>query len=419
LPRASARGATLVTAGALLGALAAAPSTARAQSAYQRAVEMATASMTNDSAAVARLLDAGAKPDTPRDDGSTALMSAASWGRVGIARLLLARGADALLENASGQTARDLAIKGGHLDVARLLEAAERGQPLPEIRVPKNGRTNYEMAVELKTAAGLLGDLARVRSLLDAGADPNFPTSDGSAALSSAAYRGNLDVVRELLARGADPKLADASGRTALDHARAQSHADVVQELQRAMGLAVDQPRRRQPPGAAPANPPANAPAAPAQPVRKDPAPAAPAAAGPNAQLPPEEFKPTGVTPRGGVWEGRFSNGNGLVRFTVAPDGASITEIEYEGDIRCSDSGAGMGRSYGRTQRADYVTRGARLVVDRGAVNGTYHDEKAGVHWHLQGQFVGATAARGKVRIGAHANTCDSWGMQWTASRVR
>ena len=46
-------------------------------------------------------------------------------------------------------------------------------------------------------------------------------------------------------------------------------------------------------------------------------------------------------------------------------------------------------------------------------------DEKAGVHWHLQGQFVGATAARGKVRIGAHGSTCDTWGLQWTATRVR
>ncbi|WP_284348602.1 ankyrin repeat domain-containing protein [Roseisolibacter agri] len=407
-----------------LTAIVAAPLHAQPKSAFQQAVEMATASMTNDSAAVARLLDGGARPDTPRDGNVTALMSAASWGRVGIARLLLTRGADALLENAKGETARDIATKAGHLDVARLLEAAERGQPLPEIRVPKNGRTNFEMAVDLKSAAGLLGDLAQVRRLLDQGADPNFPTGDGSTALASAAYWGRIDIVRELLARGSDPKVADERGRTALDQARSQSHADVVQELQRAMGLAVDQPRRRQPPGAAPANTPGNAPAntpaAPAQPVRKEPAPApAPAADGPNTQLPPEEFKPTGITPRGGVWEGRVSNGNALVRFTVAPDGRTITEIEFEGDIKCSETGAGMGGTYGRTQRADWITRGARLVIDRGAVNGKYADEKAGVHWHLQGQFVGATAARGKVRIGAHSGTCDTWGLQWTASRVR
>jgi hypothetical protein len=420
----------LLVGSALLATLAAAPRGARAQSAYQQAVELSSATMRNDSAAVARLLDAGAKADASRDENNTALMSAARWGRVGIARLLLARGADALLENARGETARDLATKEGHFDVARLLEAAERGRQLPEIRVPKNGRTNFEMAVELRTAAGLLGDLARVRALLDDGADPNFPSTDGSTALGSAAYRGNLAIVRELLARGADPKLADARGRTALDFARAESQADVVQELQRAMGLAVDQPRRRQPPADTPA-----AASTPAQPVRKDPVPAAPTAAaptaaaptaaaptaatGPNADLPPAEFKPTGVAPRGGVWEGRFTNGNGLVRFTVAADGGAITQVEYEGDLRCSESGAGMGGSYGRTQRADYVTRGARLAIDRGAVNGTYHDANAGVHWHLQGQFVGATSARGKIRIGAHANTCDSWGMQWTASRVR
>ncbi|MGZ8378635.1 MAG: ankyrin repeat domain-containing protein [Gemmatirosa sp.] len=389
---------TFVLGGALLGTLATAPRTARAQPASQRAVEMSSATMRNDSGAVARLLDAGTPPDTPRDENDTALMSAARWGRVGIARLLLTRGADALLENARGETARDLATRSGHHDVARLLEAAERGRPLPEIRVPRNGRTNYEMAVELSSAAGLLGNLAKVRALLDDGADPNFPTGEGNTAIMSAAYWGRIDVVRELLARGADPKHADARGRTALTRAQAESHRDVVAEVQRALGIATEQPRRRQPPTDAPS-----------------PAPAA----APNGQLPPAEFKATGVAPRGGVWEGRFANGNGLVRFTVAPDGRSITEVEYEGDIRCSDAGVGMGRSYGRTQRVDYVTRGARLVIDRGAVDGTYHDERAGVHWHLQGHFVGATTARGKVRIGAQANTCDSWGMQWTASRVR
>ncbi|MDF1504895.1 ankyrin repeat domain-containing protein [Roseisolibacter sp. H3M3-2] len=401
---------------ALLGGVA--PSAgAQPQTAFQHAVEMATAAMRNDSAAVARTLAAGVRADTPRDGNLTALMSAASWGRVGIARLLLARGADPLLENDRGETARDLATRAGHLDVARLLEAAERGQPLPEIRVPRNGRSNFEMAVELKSAAGLLGDLAQVRRLLDEGADPGFPTGDGSTALASAAYWGRLDVVRELLARGADPRHADAEGRTALDRARSQSHVDVVQELQRATGVAVDQPRRRQPPPAA----------APATPAAATPAPATPAVATPpvpvragaNTQLPPEEFAPTGVAPRGGVWEARVSNAAGLVRFTVAPDGRAITAIEFEGDIRCSDAGVGMGRSYGRTQRADYVTRGAQLVVDRGAVNGTYHDEKAGVHWAFQAHFVGPTSARGKLRIGAHANTCDTWGLQWTATRVR
>src|SRR5687768_5916422 len=141
MPHARPRSALL--AAAALAAIVATPLHAQPKSAYQQAVELSSATMTNDSVAVSRLLDAGARPDVPRDENNTALMSAARWGRVGIARLLLTRGADALLENARGETARDLATKAGHVDVARLLEAAERGQPLPEIRVPRNGRSNF------------------------------------------------------------------------------------------------------------------------------------------------------------------------------------------------------------------------------------------------------------------------------------
>ena len=41
------------------------------------------------------------------------------------------------------------------------------------------------------------------------------------------------------------------------------------------------------------------------------------------------------------------------------------------------------------------------------------------MHWRMEAHFVGPTSARGMVRIGAHSNTCDTWGLQWTATRVR
>lgn len=54
----------------------------------------------------------------------TALMLAASEGKLEMVRLLLAAGADPLLKNNLGETARDLAKRGGHAEVVRLLAKA-------------------------------------------------------------------------------------------------------------------------------------------------------------------------------------------------------------------------------------------------------------------------------------------------------
>lgn len=135
----------------------------------------------------------------------------------------------------------------------------------------------------------------------------------------------------------------------------------------------------------------------------------------------PEEFKPTGVKPRAGLWRGTVSNagaGKWTVAFRVAPSG-DITEVEFDGDIRCTGSGAvGTGGEYGRSESAGYVTRGARIVFQDGAFNGAYGDRKARVHWHLQGHFTSPTTASAKVRIGAGGGTCDTWGLKFAAKRV-
>jgi ankyrin repeat protein len=112
---------------------------------------------------VVALLDAGAAPNTKNQLGRTALMFASSKGFVGIAKKLLARGADpnvvptdeqgwtalmaaaragqaeavrALLgagadvtaKDKSGKTALDLADAQSHAAVARILRAHDRGQ---------------------------------------------------------------------------------------------------------------------------------------------------------------------------------------------------------------------------------------------------------------------------------------------------
>lgn len=422
---------TLVALAAAAGLLAPAALRAQDQSAYGRAVQLGTAIMTNDTLQVQRILATGLDVDTPRSDDGTALMSAAAWGRLDLARLLLARGADPLLENKSGETARDLALRNGHRDLARLLEAAERKQPLPDLRANTSGRSNYEVAVELRTNAGLLGDRAKVEALLATGVDVDFPTGGDWTALQAAAARGNVAIVELLLAKGADPSRRNANGRTARDEALANGHADAAAVLAKAMGIAEPARRRRAAPTDAPANAPTNAPTnAPATPApAKSPAPAPPPTpaptpaatkSGPNETLPPEEYAPTGVKPRAGLWHGTVTNqgaGKWTVSFRVAPNG-DITEFAFDGDIRCTSGGSvvGTGSEYGRSRATGMITRdGARFVYQNGAVNGTYVDEKARVHWRVQGHFTAPGAAAGSVRIGAGAGACDTWGLKWTA----
>ena len=52
----------------------------------------------------------------------TALHDAAEAGKADVVRLLLERGADKEIKNTAGQTAREVAIKRGHDECARLLE---------------------------------------------------------------------------------------------------------------------------------------------------------------------------------------------------------------------------------------------------------------------------------------------------------
>jgi len=58
------------------------------------------------------------------------------------------------------------------------------------------------------------GDAAKVRTLLDAGADPNLPHS--FSALEAACAGAFPDVVREMLQRHPDVNARDSAGRTPL-----------------------------------------------------------------------------------------------------------------------------------------------------------------------------------------------------------
>ncbi|MEU3608315.1 ankyrin repeat domain-containing protein [Streptomyces sp. NPDC035033] len=173
-----------------------------------------------DEDAVVRALRAGADPEAVDDDGETALYRAAVADEPGIARLLLAAGADP--GRASGPDGGDLplcgAACGGHTGTVRALLAAGA----PPDQEEEFGFTALAWAVRL-------GHAETVRALLGHGADPDRPGPDGLAPLTAAARRGSPSCVRALLdhgARGAAPALREA---------RRWIGVDVAAELRRGL----------------------------------------------------------------------------------------------------------------------------------------------------------------------------------------
>jgi uncharacterized protein len=130
-----------------------------------------------DTAAIRKLLAAGADPNGFDGHGGTALIGAARMGHVAAAEALLAAGARADL--------RDRA----HSAWTPLMHAVHKRQT----------------------------EAARV--LLDHGADPNARGGAGVTALIMSAAYGDTETVRLLLERGADARLRADGGVTALGNA--------------------------------------------------------------------------------------------------------------------------------------------------------------------------------------------------------
>jgi hypothetical protein len=78
------------------------------------------------------------------------------------------------------------------------------------------------------------GDVAKLRSLLDAGADPNLPSSSGRTPLMEAALRGRLEIARLLISAGADVNISDRGVGTALEAAEREGHTELAALLRQA-----------------------------------------------------------------------------------------------------------------------------------------------------------------------------------------
>ena len=177
------------------------------------------------------LLEAGAPVEGGPGVPETPLMTAASYGDVEVARILIEAGAELEATSTSpgelfGLTPLKHATVFGMTAVVDLLVAAGARLRDPVDAAAAGDMTGLRAAAEpdrvrALRAAACHDRLAVLDVLLDAGTPVDGVARDGTTALHEAATHGRIGSVRRLIERGADPNLRDTEhGGTALDWCR-------------------------------------------------------------------------------------------------------------------------------------------------------------------------------------------------------
>ena len=190
---------------------------------------LAAAAANHDRSAVLALLAEGVDVDAPRADGATALLFAAHWDDVELAKRLLAAGADVNADDDHGVTPLARAVENTSLSMIEMLLAA--GADV--------NASQTSGLVPLMTAART-GNAAVVRMLITQGADVNAAvTQNGSTALMWAVARPHPGVVQLLLDAGADAAVSTIKGFTPLMFAARNGDIETARALI-AAGVDVD-----------------------------------------------------------------------------------------------------------------------------------------------------------------------------------
>jgi ankyrin repeat protein len=192
------------------------------------------ACVNGNAAMIDALLRAGADANSANPGGETALMTASRTGRVDAVKLLLDHGADVnAKESVRRQTALMWAVLENHPDVVKLLLARGADVNAQTIVVVPDGTTGTPQAASGDIGAhgpgmyraravpspsggmtALLfaardGNLEMTRILVDAKADLERPSGNGTHPLVAAITNNHIELAMFLLDKGADANAAD------------------------------------------------------------------------------------------------------------------------------------------------------------------------------------------------------------------
>lgn len=180
----------------------------------------------NDAAGLAQALAAGQPVDERDERGRTALLVAVWDDNVDLARRLIDAGADVNARDAIKDSPYLVAGAEGRVEILRMILA--NGADLAS--------TNRYGGTALIPAAEK-GHPAAVELLIAAGVDVDHVNDLGWTALLEAVVLTDggptaQRIVRTLLDAGADPDIRDGTGQTALDHARAKGYDAIAAALE-------------------------------------------------------------------------------------------------------------------------------------------------------------------------------------------
>jgi ankyrin repeat protein len=212
---------------------------------------------------VRRLLAHGANVNTRSQTERTALLVAASYpGTVTLLRLLLERGADLRAQDRAGATALSLAVRSADVAVVRFL--AERGldpnaltAAARRVGLARNdrGMTEYLIskgpgAAETLVTTATWHPVDLVARSIAAGASVNAsnPAQYGRTPLLTAvtSEAAGADTLELLLDRGADPNVPTTEGETPLDWAIYKGDRAKIQILEQRGAIRGNGPRREE-----------------------------------------------------------------------------------------------------------------------------------------------------------------------------
>ena len=165
-------------------------------------------------------------------DGRTALHLACMEGREEVVKLLIKSRANLDTEDVRGNQPIEEAIHQGFKTIVDIMSRAGAKQS-------RQGRADLEC--ELCCSAAL-GNLDKVKSLVECSVSVNATDYGSRSALHLASSNGHTDVVRFLLEASADVNTLDRNGRTAMDDAKDAGYKPILDLLCNTMNMGENEP---------------------------------------------------------------------------------------------------------------------------------------------------------------------------------